>query len=90
MLSLLLSNLHHAVFALAELPSSQLLMVFRSLFLFLQNLHRAVVALVNLRRLVLSLFLRTITDATHHLPDKARANHLNRGLMTHAGLIHGR
>jgi len=29
-------------------------------------------------------------SATHHLPDKARANHLNPGLMTHAGLIHGR
>ena len=26
----------------------------------------------------------------HHLPDKARANHLNPGLVTHAGLIHGR
>jgi len=26
----------------------------------------------------------------HHLPDTARANHLNPGLMTHMGLIHGR
>jgi len=28
--------------------------------------------------------------AMHHFPDEARANHLNPGLMTHAGLIHGR
>jgi len=28
--------------------------------------------------------------AMHHLPDKARANHLNPGLVTLAGLIHGR
>jgi len=30
------------------------------------------------------------SSAIHHLPDKARANHLNSGLVTHAGLIHGR
>jgi len=29
-------------------------------------------------------------NATHHWPDKARANHLNPGLATHSGLIHGR
>jgi len=29
-------------------------------------------------------------NAIHHLPDMARANHLNPGLMTHMGLIHGR
>jgi len=28
--------------------------------------------------------------AIHHLPDKAKANHLNLGLMTHVGLTHGR
>ena len=28
-------------------------------------------------------------NATHHLPDEARANHLNPGLVTHT-LIHGR
>ena len=32
----------------------------------------------------------TWSFAMHHLPDKARANHLNPGLVTHAGLIHGR
>jgi len=29
-------------------------------------------------------------NAMHHLPDKARANHLNTGLMTHTGFIHRR
>ena len=28
--------------------------------------------------------------AMHHLPDKAMADHLNLGLVTHTGLIHGR
>ena len=28
-----------------------------------------------------------ILIAMHHLPDKARADHLNPGLVTHAGLI---
>jgi len=29
-------------------------------------------------------------NAMHHLPNEARADHLNPGLVTHAGLIHGR
>jgi len=37
-------------------------------------------------------FIPTLFDycAMHRLPDKARANHLNPGLMTHTGFIHGR
>ena len=31
-----------------------------------------------------------VPGAMHRLPDEARANHLNPGLVTHTGFIHGR